>query len=245
MTIIGTRNQLPKLENVITTTSSDKSNIQSPSLLLHHSNTNRATQQQQQEQQEQQQQQRRRRRVVVFKDTVSVRPILHVKDMSEDSIHAVWYTKKDFEAMKKSFASTVKLMTTHGDNFSHVDKDEHCSRGLEYRTREGATLRRENKWNALNAVLDEQDRQQENGLFNETLLCQVYVKENCHCRLQALKLGIQDEQAAKAIHLEMKESNHNDDMMDVSSNSDLSDDAMDYCHAYQPPAPSPIQKSTT
>ena len=91
------------------------------------------------------------------------------------------------------------LMMTHGDN-TMIDNEEHCSRGLEYRTREGAAARRANKWNAREAVLNEQHRQRELEIRNEKLLCQIYVAENCHSRLNALKLGIEDEKAAMAIY---------------------------------------------
>jgi hypothetical protein len=213
MTIISTRNQLPKFlqpDSIITTT--EKSNIKSSLTILNSSRTEQ------------------RRRNVAFKDTVSVRPITHVKDLSEEMIRTIWYNKKDFEDMKKSFASTVRIMSQIDPN---IDNEEHCSRGLEYRTRVGANARRENKWNALNAVLDEQDRQQEMGVSNEKLLCQLYVTDNCICRLKALKLGIQDEKIAKTIYLESKES-PNEEMTDMSSNSESSDDVMDYCQAYQP-----------
>jgi hypothetical protein len=138
-----------------------------------------------------------RRRVVLFKETVSVRPITHMKDMSQEMIRRIWYDKKDFEKIKKGFAPTVRIMS-HVD--PKVDDDEHCSRGLEYRTRVGANARRELKWNALNAVLDEQDRQRAMGINNSDLLCQAYVAENRLSRLNALKLGIQDEDAAKIVY---------------------------------------------
>jgi hypothetical protein len=174
------------------------------------------------------------RRRVLFKETVSVRPITHIDDMSDERIQAVWYDKKDFEDIKKGIVGTVRLMMScqegDGESSCVIDNEEHCSRGLEYRTREGASARRENKWNALNAVLDEQDRQKELGIQNEKLLCQIYVTENRRSRLHALQLGIQDETAAKAIYSSCQGS---DDMMDLSNDSECSDADMDYCNVYQ------------
>jgi hypothetical protein len=87
----------------------------------------------------------------------------------------------------------------HGDK-AMIDNDKYCSRGLECRTRKGASVRRANRWNALDAVFVEQDRQRDLGIRNEKLLCQIYVAETCRSRLKALTLGIQDEKAAIAIH---------------------------------------------
>jgi hypothetical protein len=178
------------------------------------------------------------RRRVLFKETVSVRPITHIDDMSEERIHAVWYDKKDFEDIKKGIVSTVRLMMScqegNGDSSSSViDNEEHCSRGLEYRTRDGASARRENKWNALNAVLDEQDRQKELGIQNEKLLSQIYITENRRSRLNALQLGIQDENAAKAAHFSDHSCQRSNEMMDLSNDSECSDADMDYCNVYQ------------
>ena len=145
------------------------------------------------------------RRQVRFRDTVSVRLIKHIDDMSNKQVFDAWYGNKDFKKIKKVLLQMVRLlMMTHGDN-TMIDKEEHCSRGLEYRTREGAAARRVNKWNALDAVLEEQIRQRVLGIRNEKLLCQIYVAENCHSRLNALKLGIEDEKAAMAIYYSEQE----------------------------------------
>ena len=144
------------------------------------------------------------RRQVRFRDTVSVRPIKHIDDMSNEQVVNTWYGNNDFKENKKGLLQTVRmLMMTHVDN-TIIDNDEYCSRGLEYRTREGAAARRANKWNALDAVLNEQHRQRELGIRNEKLLCQIYISENCHCRLNALKLGIEDEKAAMALYSEQE-----------------------------------------
>ena len=183
------------------------------------------------------------RRRVQFKETVAVRPIVHVDNMSEDDISAIWFSKADFDIMKKSFASTVRMLTF--GEFSG-DNDEHCARGLEFRTRNGALERRENKWNALNATLDEQDRQRELGISNELLLSQIYITENKHCRIAALNLGLRDAEQARLVHLE--QTCDSDEMVETSSASDdSSDDEMDYCiqHMVKASLRAPSSKRTT
>ena len=166
------------------------------------------------------------RRRVHFKETVSVRPITHVDNIPADEVAAVWFCKKDFEDMKKSFATTLRLMA-YGE--FKADDEDHCARGLEFRTRAGALARRENKWNALNAVLDEQDRQRELGISNDKLLSQIYITENRLCRQSALDLARSDEEEAREFLITPVVS---DDVMGDSSLE--SDDEMDYCEEYSP-----------
>jgi hypothetical protein len=205
MTVICTRIQSPKLlrEDSLVNSASEKSN--GKSCLI--SNCARTTQ---------------RRHVVAFKGTVSVRPITHVKDMPQEMIRTIWYDKKDFEQIKKGFAPTVRIMSQIDPN---IDDEEHCSRGLEYRTRVGANARREQKWNALNAVLDEQDRQREMGICNTDLLCQIYLTENLLSRLNALQLGKQDEEAARIVYCHSRSNEMIIDLSDDSRDSDTT--AMD------------------
>ena len=165
------------------------------------------------------------RRRVTFKETVSVRPITHVDNIPEEEIAAVWFCKKDFEEMKRSFANTLRLIA-YGE--FRGDNEDHCARGLEFRTRAGALERRENKWNALNAVLDEQDRQKELGINNDKLLSQIYITENRHCRQAASKLALRDEEEAMTLH-----QTPIDDDEEMVDNYDDSDEEMDYCEGFK------------
>jgi hypothetical protein len=169
------------------------------------------------------------RRHVLFKDNVSVRPITHMNEMPLDYTRAVWYEKKDFIEIKQRIALTLRIMS-HGGQ-PNIDTEEHCSRGLEYRTKDGASVRRENKFNALNAVLDEQDRQRELRIHNDALLCQIYVLENRFSRLTALRLGIRDEEVARGIYLEQELQR----MLDISCHSGYTDTKMEYSDEYQEP----------
>jgi hypothetical protein len=163
-----------------------------------------------------------------FKPTVSVRPIPHIDDISEKIIHDVWFSKRDFEEMKKSFSQTLRAMSQYE---SDLDNEEHCFRGLEYRTREGELERRRNKWNALNAVLDEQDRQKSLGIGNDKLLCQIYKTESNMCQQQALLLGKKDEMVAKAVYFEIEQDKMN--MYDTSIDSECSEEDFAYRNVYR------------
>lgn len=165
---------------------------------------------------------RKPRRSVQFKETVSVRPIRHVNAMCDDEIN-VWYCRSEFDRMKRSFAATVKMITI---GLYEGDDEDHCARGLEFRTRAGALKRRGNKLNALNAVLDEQDRQREHETIDQERIRKIYVNENLHCRLSALELGLHDRDEAQKL----------EDESESSSDSDSSEDEMDYCDMYRNPS---------
>jgi hypothetical protein len=170
---------------------------------------------------------KKERRSVSFKPSVSIRPIVHVNNISECEIKAAWYCRSDFVDMKKAFAFTTKMI--HNGVYPG-DDDEQCARGLEYRVRSGALARRENKLNGLEAVLDEQERQTQWGIVDDALIRQAFVRENLQCRLSALQMGIRDQDEAELIHGEDEEQFSEDELVDDSS----SDEEMDYCDMYQP-----------
>lgn len=163
--------------------------------------------------------QRKQRRRVQFKESVSVRPINHVLDMCPDEIADVWFNKAEFSVMKRAMAVTVALMTAG----AQLD-DEHCSRGLEFRTRAGASQRRLNKANARDAVLDEQDRQMAHGVINDEAISEVFIRENLHTRLAALERGIADQEEARSLDDDVEDL----DDFDLFDNDYSSDDEMDY-----------------
>lgn len=75
------------------------------------------------------------------------------------------------------------------------DSVEHCTRGLEYRTPEGSQKRQANKWNAIEAVLDEQQRQREEDMSNDENISSVYKSVSFQCQQEALERGLADAEA--------------------------------------------------
>ena len=92
-------------------------------------------------------------------------------------------------------------------------------RGLEYRTRKGAVRRQHNKLEAISAVLDEQDRQYNEGLFNEELLAEVYRSCASHCQDEAYILALKDEATARDLLTEPEltetEGSSEDELLDL------------------------------
>lgn len=159
-------------------------------------------------------------RVVHFKETVSVRRVRHLNDTSQEEMAKVWYNKAEYDRMRRNMIVTVKMLMV-GICLESNDKD-YCGRGLEHRTRAGASRRKVNKTRANDAVLEEQDRQRARGMMNTEAMRQVYIQANLLCRLAAFEMGVNDRDEARLHLLEEEEQADSDD--DYSSA-----DEMDYC----------------
>eukprot|EP00543_Licmophora_paradoxa_P008844 CAMPEP_0202457970 /NCGR_PEP_ID=MMETSP1360-20130828/18822_1 /ASSEMBLY_ACC=CAM_ASM_000848 /TAXON_ID=515479 /ORGANISM="Licmophora paradoxa, Strain CCMP2313" /LENGTH=240 /DNA_ID=CAMNT_0049078223 /DNA_START=27 /DNA_END=749 /DNA_ORIENTATION=+ len=138
-----------------------------------------------------QNQQDKPKRHIRWNEDVTVKCIEHVNDMTDEEISDVWWTKEDFHYMKATFAITVRRIM---NGVYLGDDDEHCSRGLEYRTRDGALCRRNNKLLGLLAVLEEQDRQVATCEYSDVRIACEYMKANKKCRKEALHMGLYDEE---------------------------------------------------
>lgn len=136
---------------------------------------------------------------VTFRPHVNVRPIRHINNMSEEVVEKVWFSRVNFEEMKKEYAQTVKMIAY---DIYKGDDEQHCARGLEYRLRPGALIRRANKLNGLEAVLNEQANQNRLGIINDERIAKAFRRENIRCRLSALQMGVRDEVEAKIVHEE-------------------------------------------
>jgi hypothetical protein len=126
---------------------------------------------------------------VRFSDKNEVFPIQHLDDMTDEEVYAIWYTSREYSEIKQAYQVTIFMM----ESGEEVSGDEHTSRGLEYRTQEGAWARYENKRDAYNAVLDEQDRQWKVDKDDYDKIRQIYLKHSTKCANAAIVRALQDE----------------------------------------------------
>ena len=131
------------------------------------------------------------RRGISFNEDVYVQETHHINDFTDEEILRYWFAKRDYQKMKIDFTTTVKLISL--GRFSG-DTEEHCARGLEYRTREGSHKRKLNKLTALCAVLDEQEWQRHHVQWSDLRISQVYIDANSRCRQVSYHLALQDEE---------------------------------------------------
>jgi hypothetical protein len=122
--------------------------------------------------------------------------ITHIDEFSDEEVAAIWYEANDYANMKLDYKSTVFLMECG----KPLPGDEHTCRGLEYRTQDGAWARYENKRDAYNAVLDEQDLQWKKDIDDPEALSRVYLQHSTKCAVAAAELGKQDAIEAQKIY---------------------------------------------
>lgn len=131
------------------------------------------------------------RRGITWNEDVYVQETHHINDFTDEEIFLCWFDKRDYANMKMEFASTVKMITLGRFN---GDTEEHCARGLEYRTREGAHKRKLNKLTALCAVLDEQERQRLHGEWSDEKISECYIRAGAKSQIVSHRLALLDEE---------------------------------------------------
>lgn len=132
---------------------------------------------------------------VRISDQEDVFSIPHLNDMSDEEVAAIWYHGEEYTEIKSSYQATIHLM-----EMGQVrEDDDNTCRGLEYRTQEGAWARYENKRDAYNAVLDEQDRQWKVDKDDEEKISRIYLEHSTKCTQAAISRGAMDAKEAKEI----------------------------------------------
>lgn len=127
-------------------------------------------------------------------DRNEVFPVPHIDDMTDEEVWTIWYDRPDYDQMKQSFIPIIRKMMRGG---RVEESDSETTRGLEYRTREGALKRQHNKIESIHAVLDEQERQVSLGVHDVDKIAEAYVEVFRHCVLSARDLGEMDEEFVK------------------------------------------------
>lgn len=127
-------------------------------------------------------------------------PITHLDDMTEEEIAETWYDANEYSEIKSNYQHTIFLMESN-EKISDDDED-HTTRGLEYRTQDGAWARYENKRDAYNAVLDEQDRQWKVDKDDDEMIRKIYLDHSKKCADAAVVRALHDEREATRLHAE-------------------------------------------
>lgn len=132
-----------------------------------------------------------------FDETMNqIQPILHLDEMPEEEVNATWYSAEEYGEIKAAYQLTIFMMEAGEE----LNSEEHTSRGLEYRTQEGAWARYENKRDAYNAVLDEQDRQWQRDEDDHDEIGRIYLQHSAKCAEAAASRAAVDEIEAREIY---------------------------------------------
>jgi hypothetical protein len=111
------------------------------------------------------------------------------QDLSDDELESYWYTESDTKIILAIAKVTVKMMMK-GELCDDID---YCSRGLEGKTPIGSKRRQKNKLRVRKALLEEQEIQREEGVFDPEYLAQVCLKYSREVTIAAHSQGLRDE----------------------------------------------------
>jgi hypothetical protein len=117
-----------------------------------------------------------------------VHKTLSRKDYTIDEIEACWYTAEDLQKIHKHCRKEIRKL----NEGSKLKDMKYCSQGLEGHTTVGSAAKMRNRWLAVNAVLDEQMIQWEEGVFDEDAIAAIYCKSSSSCQLWANIVGRRD-----------------------------------------------------
>mmetsp|Transcript_19543 Transcript_19543/g.47182 ORF Transcript_19543/g.47182 Transcript_19543/m.47182 type:complete len:370 (+) Transcript_19543:396-1505(+) len=114
------------------------------------------------------------------------------KELTPEDYEAMWYSKDEFRRMKKEdIIPTVKKMAKRIPlDFENLGEEP---RGLEHKTPRGSRDRENNRDDAMDAVLDEQERQWNvNAVPNVDNIAKKYRQHSAHCQMNAYLLAQKD-----------------------------------------------------
>lgn len=136
------------------------------------------------------------KRKVDFYHSARVQFVEGVDDYSEEEKKSTWYTRQEFDDLKKDRRATVKVM--EGGNPT-VDDGHHYFRGVESKTRKGSQRK---QWNVVEAAMVVFDEQQMSHIAcrdpddASDAIANAYREAVTHSQAAAIERGLFDQRAA-------------------------------------------------
>jgi uncharacterized protein YbaA (DUF1428 family) len=162
-----------------------------------------------------------RRRGVSRRHSVGFQPVTHAEvrefDMHAEEFREIfWYSRDEYDIIKARNSLIVKMMKT--GHFK--ESEEHTFRGLEHKLKEGFKKRRAHKFNGLNAVLEEQDRQYARGVTKPEAIAEEYRRISSSAAETAGVVGTRDFQNSYCFAIDKQEGNISDMTSEMTKSSD-------------------------
>jgi len=133
---------------------------------------------------------KRQRRRIRFHERVQFKTIRHVSEFSDEEIKNGWYDKDDFNRMSENVSDIARLIA---DGETCLIGEELCTRGLEHIVEEElADYRAEKMINSIDAVLDEQEEQWDEGKEDPGLIAELYAEYAKPLLREAHLIGLKD-----------------------------------------------------
>lgn len=133
---------------------------------------------------------KRQRLRIRFHERVQFKTIRHVSEFTDDEIRNGWYDKDDFNRMSENVSDIAQLIS---DGKTTLDGEALCTRGLEHIVEEElADYRAEKMINSIDAVLDEQEEQWDEGKEEPGLIAELYAEYAKPLLREAHLIGLRD-----------------------------------------------------
>ena len=115
--------------------------------------------------------------------------VTHIKDMSEEEINSIWYTKTECKQFKKEIHTTLE-MAREG---KLKGQEQFCDRGLEHVIyRKVGTLRSQRRRKAIETVLLEQFEQKREGHCSPDFIAELYEDVTAQSQINAHEMALKD-----------------------------------------------------
>ena len=122
-------------------------------------------------------------RRVQFQKRIRFRRILHLNQYTAEEIDATWFTESECNEIRERALDEINDILD-SEQFG-TESDEYTSRGLEGRTQLGLSRKLVNRHRSIDAVLDEQDYQRQEGIKDEEVIANVYLQITAKCQIYA------------------------------------------------------------
>jgi hypothetical protein len=174
-----------------------------------------------------------RRQTVSFSPNALVRETIHHADYTDEEIAVCWYDTVELKMIKVDIKTTT-LLLMNSDYLSLNINDGRCSRGLESYTEKGQALKMKHREAAIDAVLDEQDFQFEEGNTDPEMIADAYFEKTRRSQAMARVMGVSDQETVRnqeeqqkplvvqrkvATHEKLSKARGSIDMLDQSGSS--------------------------
>jgi hypothetical protein len=131
--------------------------------------------------------------MVAFVKRVKVKMIQSHKLYSEAEFDASWYSDDEYATIKNTCTRTLRQMMITG----FEETEEYCPRGLEVRTKQYSTARKQVRFQATMAVLEEQETEVKGGTEDEERIRVCYLEVSAEAGSRAHFQGLADAKVAR------------------------------------------------
>ena len=114
-------------------------------------------------------------------------------DFSLEEKTATWYATEEYTRISEQCSRQIYKM----DEGKVLKDRKYCSRGLEQHTRRGRAIKIQNRSSSIQAVLMEQEKQSDEGTYDDVVISRVYRGVTSSCQLWANVVGVRDQRVAE------------------------------------------------